>query len=111
MPRAPGSPVRAQTVMTPARSPEVIHCLLPLITHESPSRRALVRRAAASDPECGSDSPNDAASNRPEVISGTYRLICAGVPNLQIVSATMLLTPMVTAVEAQPCAISIIASA
>ena len=71
IPLVPGSPVRAQTMITPARSPEVIHCLLPSITYPAPSRRAVVRSAPASEPAWGSERPKLAATKRPEVISGT----------------------------------------
>jgi hypothetical protein len=47
---------RPQTTITPARSPEVIHCLLPFSTQPSPVRRARVSRAEASLPACGSES-------------------------------------------------------
>ena len=63
--------VRAQTMSTPARSPEVIHCLEPLRTNPDPSRRAVVRRAPASDPLCASERAKLAATKRPLVISGT----------------------------------------
>src|SRR6266481_6103777 len=53
IPLVPGSPVRAQTMITPARSPEVIHCLLPLITYSAPSRRAVVRSGPAADDGLG----------------------------------------------------------
>ena len=62
IPLLPSTPVRAQTMITPARSPEVIHCLLPLITYSLPSRRAVVRSAAASEPACGSERPKLAAT-------------------------------------------------
>lgn len=54
MPLAPSSPVRAMTISTwvlPA--PEMKH-LLPSSTYSSPSRRARVRRRAASEPASGS---------------------------------------------------------
>ena len=72
MPREPGpGRVRAQTMRTPAWSPEVIHCFSPDSTHPAPSRRADVRSAAASDPPDGSERPNAPAGNRPLVSSGT----------------------------------------
>src|SRR5205807_9973944 len=70
IPLLPSTLVRAQTMITPARSPEVIHCFLPLITYSLPSRRAVVRSAAASEPAFGSERPKLAATKRPEVISG-----------------------------------------
>src|SRR5438105_6386891 len=112
IPREPLSGrVRAHTMISPAWSPEVIHCFSPSRIQPFPSRRAEVRSAAASDPPEGSDSAKLPAMNRPLVSSGTYRRFCSGVPNFTTVSATMLVTATVTAVEAQPCAISIIASA
>ena len=71
----------------------------------------MVLSAPASDPACGSESPKLAVTKRPEVISGRYRSFCASLPKRKIVSATRLFTATVTAVEAQPWAISVIATA
>ena len=48
----------------------VMNCLDPLITHSSPSRRAVVRVAPASDPASGSVKPNP-ASDVPASRSGS----------------------------------------
>ena len=57
-PCCPAADVRAQTTITPAYAPEVIHCLLPLSTQLSPLRTAVVRSAPGSEPACGSESAN-----------------------------------------------------
>src|SRR3954447_9069724 len=49
-----GPPVLASTVQTSAMGPLVMKILLPLSTHSSPSRTAVVFSAAASDPASGS---------------------------------------------------------
>ena len=57
----------------------VIHILAPLITHWSPSSRAVVRVDAASDPACGSVRPN-APSASPVVSRGSHWACWAGEP-------------------------------
>ena len=54
MPAAPGPPVRTATVTKSARSPLVMKVLVPSTTYASPSRRAVVRMAATSEPPSGS---------------------------------------------------------
>ena len=75
------SPVTAVTVTKRVMSvPElVMNCFEPLITHSSPSRRAVVRVAPASEPASGSVSPN-AASARPASRSGSSSAFCSSVP-------------------------------
>ena len=112
MPRgpSPGS-VRAQATSTPARSPLVIHCLVPFRTHRSPRRSARVARAAASLPDWGSESAKAPASHSAEASRGRHRARCASVPKRATTSATMFVTAMVTESEASAAAISIAASA
>ncbi|MNV60402.1 hypothetical protein D3C71_1528630 [compost metagenome] len=56
MPRAPGASgsVRAMTVNRPASGAFVMKHFSPFSTKLSPSRTAVVRRAVASEPACGS---------------------------------------------------------
>jgi hypothetical protein len=58
----------------------VMNALEPLITHSSPSRRAVVRVAPASEPPPGSVSPK-APSRSPAASAGNHRRFCSGVPN------------------------------
>src|SRR5690606_25478014 len=97
--------VLAQTTMTPATSPLVIHCLAPLRTQRSPRRSAVVVIAAGSEPACGSERAKAPATYSPEVSRVTYFRFCSSVPAAQISSAHMLVTPIVTAAEASPRAI------
>ena len=48
------SPVRTATVIQSARMPEVMKIFSPSTTYSSPSRRAVVRTAATSEPPPGS---------------------------------------------------------
>jgi hypothetical protein len=75
------SPVSAVTVTTLVMSvPEfVMNALDPLITHSSPSRRAVVRVAPASEPPPASVSPN-APSLSPAVSAGSHSCFWASVP-------------------------------
>nr|WP_246486362.1 hypothetical protein [Kribbella qitaiheensis] len=54
MPRGPGSPVRAITTYTLDDPAPEMNCFTPSSTYESPSRRAVVRNAPASEPASGS---------------------------------------------------------
>ena len=63
IPREPAPPVRNIAITTPACPPFVHHCLRPLSTHASPSRRAVARIAAASDPASGSVKPKPAITS------------------------------------------------
>ena len=88
----------------------MIHCFWPRIIQPSSVRSAVVRIDPGSLPASGSLSAKAPAMYSPEVKRGTYVARCSGVPKVVITSATMLVTDMVTAVEAQPRATSIIAS-
>ena len=103
--------VFAQTTITPARSPEVIHCLPPSSTKPPSSRVAVVAMLPGSLPAPASDSANAPATARPEARRGTVRRFCSSVPNSQITSHTMLVTAIATATDASAFAISCIASA
>ena len=101
----------AVTELPPARLPFVTNCLLPLSTHLSPWRSARVRKLFASDPAWGSVRQN-APIFRPAARSGSQRRRCASVPNFRIgAHPTELWTDIIVAVDAQPTAISSIASA
>src|SRR3546814_15099619 len=54
----------AKISATRAIEPEVMNCFTPLITHVSPTRRARVCRAEASEPACGSVRQKDRKSTR-----------------------------------------------
>jgi hypothetical protein len=112
MPRLPAPmSVRAQTMITPARSPLVIHCLEPFSTQRPPRRSARVLIELGSLPACGSERPNEPASHSAEASRGRQRAFCSGVPNRAMVSPTMLVTAMVTESEQSARAISITAMA
>ena len=78
-------PVTAVTVTSEVMSvPElVMNCLLPLITHSSPSRLAVVLVAPASDPAPGSVRPKP-ASLRPATRSGSHFCFCSSLPKWKI---------------------------
>lgn len=75
------TPVTAVTVTSEVMSvPElVMNCLPPLMIHESPSSRAVVAVAPASEPAPGSVRPKP-ASAVPAVRSGRYCCFCSSVP-------------------------------
>ena len=79
------SPVTAVTVTKPVMSvPElVMNCFEPLITHSSPSSRAVVRVAPASEPASGSVRPKP-AERPPGGEFGQQRAFCSSVPNRKI---------------------------
>jgi hypothetical protein len=79
MPAAPGPPVRTASVIQSARMPEVMKVFSPSITQASPSRRAVVRRRATSEPPPGSVMAS-AAIFSPARTSGTMRRCSAGLP-------------------------------
>ena len=103
--------VRAQTTTTPATSPLVIHCLAPSSTQRSPRRTARVESAEGSLPAPGSERPKAPARYSPEASLGRWRSFCSGEPYRAMISATMLVTPTITATEASTAASSIIESA
>ena len=101
----------ANTIATPARRPLVTNCLLPEMTHLPSLSTARVRRLFASEPACGSVRQN-APMISPLASFGRYSAFCASVPNLRIgPQPTELCTLISVAHEAQPAAISSIASA
>lgn len=71
MPRAPGPPVRANTMQAPAEPANVIDDFSPLITHESPSRMARQVRLAASEPTPGAVRPK-AMTTSPLATAGNH---------------------------------------
>ena len=80
-PRIPpcSSPALAQTTATSAIEPLVIHIFEPSSTQSSPSRRALVRIEAGSEPWSGSVSPKQPIAS-PVAIEGSQRSRCSSVP-------------------------------
>ena len=76
------SPVTAVTVTKAVRSVPllVMNALLPLMTHESPSRRAVVRVAPASVPPPGSVSPKAPIAS-PDVSRGSQVSLSSCEPN------------------------------
>ena len=103
--------MRAQTTITPACAPLVIHCFSPSSRKPSATRVACVRIAPGSLPAPGSVSAKAPAAYSPEVSRGTWRRRCASLPKRAMTSPTMFVTAIVTAVAAQPRAISIMARA
>jgi hypothetical protein len=79
MPCAPASPVRTAVVTKSARQPDVMNVLAPLTTYSLPSRLALVRMPATSDPPSGSVMASDPISS-PRRVGRTQRSICAASP-------------------------------
>ena len=79
MPRAPSStgPVRANSTMASAWSAKLIEVFSPLSTQESPSRRALSTRLAASEPPRGSVRPS-ATMDSPLIMRGSQYSASAG---------------------------------
>jgi hypothetical protein len=78
-------PVRAATITQALSSVPalVMNCLEPLMTHSSPSSRAVVRMLAASDPASGSVSPK-AASRCPEQSRGSHSRRCDSDPKAKM---------------------------
>src|SRR5687767_6693005 len=95
-------------MMTPACAPLVTQALAPLSTNPAAAGVAVVCIPPGSLPAPGSESANEPAAYSPDVNLGTYAARCASLPNRQMISATMLVTAIVTAVDAQPRATSII---
>ena len=77
-PRTPSS-VWAQTTATSAMVPLVIHCLEPLSTQESPSRRAVVRIPPGLEPKSGSVRPKQPMAS-PVAMGGIQRSFCSWEP-------------------------------
>ncbi|MNJ53934.1 hypothetical protein D3C77_493530 [compost metagenome] len=75
---APGSVLHTTTTMSQDR-PLLMKVLLPLITHSSPSRTAVVRMALRSEPVPGSVMAT-ASTVSPVQIFGSHCCFCASVP-------------------------------
>jgi hypothetical protein len=91
--------------------PVVMNCLTPLSTQWSPSRTALVRIAAASEPTCGSVRQKQ-PSHSPLASFFRYFSFCASVPKALIgPQTTEFCTLMMVDVAPSPAAISSSASA
>ena len=78
-PLGPGPPVRATSETKSARVPLVMKIFEPLMTQSPPSRRAVVRIAATSDPAPGSLMPIDAIFS-PRMAGARNSRFCSGVP-------------------------------
>jgi len=85
--------------------------LLPFSIQFLPSFLASALSAAASDPAADSVRTNEPVIACPEQSRGKYLLFCSLVPNFSTTSATMLVTDIATAVEAQTFETSIRANA
>ena len=83
----------------------MIQAFWPLITHSSPSRTALVRIAAGSEPASGSDSAK-AGDHSPLAHFGSHLCFCSSEPNSWIGSVPSSWTISISAEEAQALAIS-----
>jgi hypothetical protein len=89
----------------------VIHCLAPSMIQLSPSRTAVVRIPFGSLPASVSLKAKEPAAHSPLASFGLQRAFCSGVPKVAITSPTMLVTAIVTPVEAHAAEISCMASA
>ena len=112
MPSGPGldGSVRTKTTWIPACAPAVIHIFDPSRTNESPSRRAVVVRAAASDPQPGSLSAKLAGPSLPSAYGLSQRSFCSGEAWSERIFDERLLDASTTAVDAHASAIASIAS-
>ena len=63
--------------------PSVVQVFWPLTTHSSPSRTAVVRSEARSEPASGSENPCDHQMSR-FAVAGRNRSFCSWVPNCAI---------------------------
>jgi hypothetical protein len=103
--------VTAKTIATAARLPLVTNCLLPLRIQRPSRSTARVFKLLASLPACGSVRQKQPIL-RPAAMSGSQAFFCASLPQVRIgPQPTELWTLINAAVEAQPAAISSIASA
>ena len=82
-----------------------IQAFWPLITHSSPSRTAVVRIAAGSEPASGSLSAK-AGESSPEAQRGSHFCFSSSLPNSAIGSVPSSCTIRIRALEAQALAIS-----
>ena len=83
----------------------MIQFFWPLMTQSSPSRTAVVRIAAGSEPASGSESAN-AGDHSPEAQRGQPLCFCSSVPNSWIGSVPSSWIMRISALEAQAFAIS-----
>jgi len=83
----------------------VIQFFVPLMTHSSPSRTAVVRSAPASEPASGSDRQN-AGDHSPLAHRGSSRSFISSEPNIWIGSVPSSWIIRISALDAQACAIS-----
>ena len=81
--------VRHRQKIQSAYCASVVQVFCPLITHSSPSRRALVRNPARSDPAPGSEKPWHHQMSK-FAVGGRNRCFCASLPNCAITGPTML---------------------
>jgi hypothetical protein len=88
-PAAPGAPVRTATVSQSARTPDVMNTFSPSTMNASPSRRAVVRRCATSEPPPGSVTAS-AAMRSPRSTGGTTARRKASLPSATIGGRAML---------------------
>ena len=72
--------VRARQSAQSAHQAPVVQIFEPLSTHSSPSRTAVVRAPARSEPPLGSDR-NCIQKASPLRMGGTWRAFCSSVPN------------------------------
>ena len=77
--RGASASVTANTVMRSATEPWLMNRFDPVRTYSSPSRTAVVRIAAASEPASASVRAN-AMSHSPDASRGTQRACCSSVP-------------------------------
>ena len=81
-PRTPSS-VFAHTTATSEMPPLVIHIFVPLRTQSSPSRLAVVRMFAGSEPKSGSVRPKQPIA-LPAAMGGSHCCFCSSLPYFQI---------------------------
>ena len=111
MPSLPAPSVRAKTTCTPACAPLVIHIFEPSRTHPSPSGRAVVRNAAASEPQPGSLSAKLAGPSFPSAYGRSHFSFCSGEACSDRIFEVRLLDASTTAVDAHAAAMASMASA
>ena len=101
--------VTVQTTTTPAYSALVMKILLPFNTHSPAVQDGSGLHARRIGPGPGFGQAEGPGRVFPGAEAGNMFLTTASVPNSRRTSATMLVTDMVTAVEAQPRPISVMA--
>jgi hypothetical protein len=73
------SSVCAHTTATSETEPLVIHILVPFSTQSPPSRLALVRMPAGSEPKSGSVRPKQPIRS-PAAMAGSHSFFCSSLP-------------------------------